>query len=53
MLTIQILGSILGILTAWLMDKGFTAYQNKRLEKLRLEHKQELENYKKYLQKTR
>ena len=53
MLTAQILGSLLGILTAWLMDLGFTRYQNKKFEKLRQQHKIELENFKKSLQKSR
>jgi hypothetical protein len=52
-LLVQILGGILGLTIAWLIDYGFTKYQNLQLEKLRLQHKLELENYKNSLLKSR
>ena len=52
-LLVQILGGTLGLATAWLINYGFTKYQEKKLDKLRLQHKLELENYKKSLLKSR
>ncbi len=49
----QIIGGILGITVAWLINCIFVAYHNRQLEKLRQQHKIELENYKKSLLKSR
>ena len=51
-LLVQILGGILGLATAWLIDYGFNKYQDMKLEQLRLQHKIDLENYKKTLRKS-
>ena len=53
MLLAQILGGMLGIAIAWLIDYTYNKYQDKKLEKLRVQHQLELETYKKSLRKIK
>lgn len=52
-LLVQIFGGLLGLFVAWLINFGFERYQNKKLEKLKIQHQIELEEYKKSLLKSR
>ncbi len=47
----QIIGGILGIIVAWLINCIFVAYHNRQLEKIRKQNEIELINYKKTLEK--
>lgn len=53
MLLVQILGGVFGLFTAWLIDFGFNTYHKIQLQKLKIQHQIELENYKKTLKKSR
>jgi hypothetical protein len=52
MLLAQILGSIFGLFIAWLIHLGFERHQDKKLEKLKIQHQLELEQFKKSLKKS-
>jgi hypothetical protein len=51
-LLVQILGGLFGLFVAWLIHVGFTSYHNRSLDKLKIQHQIELEEYKKSLLKS-